>query len=86
MMLCMAAGLRTPWVKVNGPPGTECIMAKMAIVARSRVKSSDSEPLGEIGDQLRCSLRVRVRTADLGRWRLGPDSPQRRRWRPGAGL
>ena len=41
MMLCMAAGLITPWVKVNGPPGTECIMAKMAIVARNKVKSSD---------------------------------------------
>jgi len=38
---CMAAGVMSPWVKVNGPPGTECIMANMATVARNRVKISD---------------------------------------------
>ena len=41
MMLCMADGVMSPWVKEKGPPGTECIMAKMAIVARNRTNSSD---------------------------------------------
>ncbi len=41
MMLCIAAGVISPCVKENGPPGTACIMAKMATVARNRTNSSD---------------------------------------------
>ena len=41
MMLCIAAGVMSPCVNENGPPGTECIMAKMATVARNRTNISD---------------------------------------------